>query len=464
MLFIAPLPATSLDTQHPLPDRTLLHLAQTQTGSDASGEEADTADNSALAEADQADMATPDSFRFPGTMASLWTPLMVESISLDVNVTLPLVIHPEEHFDEGTYVWDAWPIRNRDGSVAEFDGWTVMIALSATWNEVEETGEAFYTLSELRYWYANDGDWRPGGLVFTREEGLGSRQWAGSAVYDDDSGEVTFYYTAVGDPDAPSIEEDPAPGPVSIFNEAIGRPSTVQRLAAATGTVAVTEDGVAFDDVGDHRIIGEADGFWYDTYETYLAATAVYGFRDPEYFRNPLTDEEHILFTGNAGGLAGPYNGAVGLMTRDDDGEWELEPPILISAGVNSQLERPHVVLREDGLYLFFSTHDFTFSDQTPGPRGLYGFHAPSGDIRGRLLPLNGHGLVAANPADAAEQVYSFVVLPDGRVMSYLNVLWGFDERPDYGDLEMWGAPAPMFRLALDGSTATVAGQGEDAP
>lgn len=44
---------------------------------------------------------------------------------------------------------------------------------------------------------------------------------------------MTFHDTAVGDPDAPSPEEDPPPGPVSIFNEAIGRPSTVQRLAPA---------------------------------------------------------------------------------------------------------------------------------------------------------------------------------------------------------------------------------------
>jgi levansucrase len=309
----------------------------------------------------------------------------------------------------------------------------------------------------LRYWYTRDGDWRPGGTIFSRQDGLGSRQWAGSTVHDPESGEVTFFYTAVGDPDAPSLEEDPPPGPVSIFNEAIGRPSTVQRLAAATATVAVTDDGLAFENVGDHRIIGEADGFWYDTYETYLASEAVYGFRDPEYWRNPVSGEEHILFTGNAGGVAGPYNGAVGLMTRGEDGEWDLEPPILISTGVNSQLERPHVVIREDGLYLFFSTHDFTFSPEVAGPRGLYGFRAPSGDIRGRLLPLNKHGLVAANPRSAPEQVYSFLVLPDGQVMSYLNILWGFDNRPEYSDIEMYGGPAPMFRIRLDGDTATVA-------
>jgi levansucrase len=417
----------------------------------------------ALAAADQSDMATPEAFRFQGSMASIWTRQMVEAINQDVHVTLPLMIHPPEVFDEGTYVWDAWPIRNLDGSVAEFDGWVVKVALSSTWEEVEDTGNAFYTLSEWRYWYTRDGEWRPGGTIFSRQDGLGSRQWAGSTFYDEDTGEVTFYYTAVGDPDAPSLEEDPPPGPVSIFNEAIGRPSTVQRLASATATISVTDDGIAFDNIGNHQIIGEADGFWYDTYETYLASEAVYGFRDPEYWRNPHTGEEHILFTANAAGVPGPYNGAVGLMTRNDEGDWDLEPPILISMGVNSQLERPHVVMREDGLYLFFSTHDFTFSSEAVGPRGLYGFRSETGSIRGVLKPLNQHALVAANPREAPEQVYSFLVLPDGRVMSYLNVLWGFAQRPEYDEREMFGGPGPMFQITLDGGTAMVTGTNADA-
>jgi levansucrase len=442
------------------PPRDSFHLAQAGTGAapreDGAQSPADVDPD--LAAADQSDFGTPEAFRFDGSMASTWTRQMVEAINQDIHVTLPLMIHPREYFDEGTYVWDAWPIRNLDGSVAEFDGWVVMVALSSAWAEVQDTGEAFYTLSELRYWYTRDGDWRPGGTVFSRQDGLGSRQWAGSAFYDAEAGEVTFYYTAVGDPEAPNLEEDPPPGPVSIFNEAIGRPSTVQRLASATATVAVTDDGVAFDNVGNHQVIGEADGFWYDTYETYLASEAVYGFRDPEYWRNPVTGEEHVLFTGNAAGVPGPYNGAVGVMTRNGDGDWELEPPILISTGVNSQLERPHVVTREDGLYLFFSTHDFTFSPEVAGPRGLYGFRSESASIRGRLTPLNGHGLVAANPVSAPEQVYSFLVLPDGHVMSYLNILWGFAQRPEYDELEMFGGPAPMFRLALDGDTVTVAG------
>lgn len=414
-------------------------------------------------EAGPAAMATPEAFRFAGHAAAIWSKATAEKIVQDAPVTVPLMIHPQEPFDEGTYVWDAWPVRTPDGAVAVIDGWIVMVALSAEWGEVESSGKAFYTLSELRYWYTRDGTWRPGGRVFSREEGLGSRQWAGSAVYLPESREVTFFYTAVGAPDAPGLDADPPPRQPSIFNEAIGRPSTVQRLASVTASVAVSEQGVAFEDFGPHRILLEADGFWYDTYESYMAAEAVYGFRDPEYWRNPETGTEHLLFTANAAGVPGPHNAAIGIADRGEDGGWVLRPPLVVSMGVVSQMERPHIVLRDGGLYLFFCTHDFTFSPTLKGYRGLYGFYSPTGELGPAMQPLNGHGLVAANPPEAAEQVYSFMVLPDGQVTSYLNVLWGFAQRPEYKDREMWGAPAPLFGLRFEGATVTVA-DAPDAP
>lgn len=420
----------------------------------AAGAAAD--DATPMDHADQSGMETPAAFRFPGHMASVWTRGDVEEIHQDTPVTMPLMIHPETFFEEGVYVWDAWPIRNPDGSVAEIDGWVVKVGLSAEWDEVDETGWEFFTLSTWRYWYTRDGEWRPGGVIFEREEALGSRQWAGSTFYDPETQEVTFYYTAVGRPDAEGIDEDMPDRAISIHNEAAGRPLTEQRLAMVTASVSASDEGIAFGDFGEHEIIAEADGRYYDTIETYLASEAVYGFRDPEYMVDPHTGQEHILFTANAAGVAGPYNGVVGLVTKNDDGAWELEPPIIVSMGVNSQLERPHVVYREDGAYLFFSTHDFTFAPELHGPRGLYGFYSPTGSLKGRWVPLNEHGLVAANPPDAEAQTYSYLVLPDGLVMSYLNHTYGFDMDPEHDAREMFGGPGPMFRIGMDGPMATV--------
>lgn len=414
-----------------------------------------------MAHADQSEMDTPSAFRFSGAMASVWTKGDVEGLNQDTHVTAPLMIHPEEFFEEGVYVWDAWPVRNHDGSVAEIDGWVIKVGLSADWDEVEETGWDFYTVSTWRYWFTRDGEWRPGGVIFERDEALGSRQWAGSTFYDPDTQEVTFYYTATGSPDAESIDDDMPEREISIHNEAAGRPSTEQRLAMVTASVSASGDGIAFSDFGEHEIIAEADGRLYDTMGTYLASAAVYGFRDPEFMVDPHTGQEHILFTANAAGVAGPYNGVVGLVSKSDAGEWELQPPIIVSMGVNSQLERPHVIYRDDGAYLFFSTHDFTFASDVHGPRGLYGFHAPTGDLQGRWVPLNEHGLVAANPEEAMGQIYSFLVLPDGRVMSYLNHTYGFELDPQHEDRAFFGGPGPMFRIGVDGGTATVTEAGD---
>jgi levansucrase len=174
---------------------------------------------------------------------------------------MPLMIHPEEPFEEGVYVWDAWPIRNPDGTVAEIDGWVVKVGLSAEWDEVDETGWEFFTLSTWRYWYTRDGEWRPGGIIFEREEALGSRQWAGSTFYDPETQEVTFYYTAVGRPDAPSIDDDMPDRAISIHNEAAGRPLTEQRLAMVTASVSASDDGHRlrrFRRARDHRRGGRA--------------------------------------------------------------------------------------------------------------------------------------------------------------------------------------------------------------
>lgn len=107
---------------------------------------------------DQSGLATPDAFRFPGHMASVWSRADVEAIVQDTPVTLPLMIHDREPFEEGIYVRDAWPVRTPDGAVAEIDGWVVMVGLSAELAEIEETERDFYTLSTWRYWFTRDGD------------------------------------------------------------------------------------------------------------------------------------------------------------------------------------------------------------------------------------------------------------------------------------------------------------------
>jgi levansucrase len=396
--------------------------------------------------------ATPRAFRFPGTYVAPWTAQAARSISLGPDTTIPYMIEPTEPFDPGIYFWDAWPVRTPDGAIAEIDGWTVLVALTA--EQDPDARFPFYSRSTWRYYYTNGDRWLPGGVIFERTEALGSRQWAGSTMYDPDSGSITFFYTAVGTPDAPNLEEDVPDRAFADDHPAAGRPDTTQRMAQVSATVSAGPNGVAFADFGPHEIIVEADGEIYATAEAFVPDNVIYGMRDPEYWRDPESGAEYILFTANAAGFPSPHNGVVGVARREGAG-WELRRPILVAPGVSSQLERPHLVEREDGLYLFFSTHAFTFGDGLSGPEGLYGFWSPSGELRGAWQPINGHGLVAGNPPASPTQAYSYLALPDGHVMSYINTPYGFKSDPAE-DRVMVGGPAPMFRIALEEGKSTI--------
>jgi levansucrase len=379
---------------------------------------------------------------------SLWQRTAAERIERDARSTIPYQLPPRDLFEPDLYVWDAWPVRTVAGDVATIDGWHVMIALSSA----RESGSAwpFYTRSTWRFWYTKDGNWQLGGPVFSREEALGSRQWAGSSTYDPNTGRVTFYYTAVGAPEAASLEDDTPPLAYPPNHPAAGRPSTVQRMAAVSAAVTTGPQGVAFDDFGEHRIILEADGELYQTHEQSRTDQVIYGMRDPWFWREPETGDDYILFTANAGFAPGTHNGVVGVARANDDGGWELLPPILGAPGVSSQLERPHLVRRGERLYLLFSTHAFTFADGLSGPEGLYGFVSHTGRLEGPWEPLNGSGLVAGNPPSAPTMTYSYLTLPDGWVMSYLNTAGG--ELTESAPGKFFGGPAPLFRVAFDGA------------
>ncbi len=381
---------------------------------------------------------------------SLWTPDQVDGISLDVHTELPLILPPVEVFDADVFQWDAWPVRTWDGGIAQIDGWSILVGLSAS--RTPDEGPVFYTVSEWRYWFTNGEEWMPGGLIFEREDAFGSRQWAGSTRYDPGTNRISFFYTAVGDP--PDGEPLPHPSQLPQGDPAAGRPPIVQQLALVEADVVTSDDGVSFENFGDHEIFLEADGEIYQTADDAVTDAVIYGFRDPWAFDDPDTGQRKVLFTANAAFDPGPQNGVIGVGVETDDG-WVLEPPIAAAPGVSSQLERPHMVWNEDGVYLFWSTHSFTFADEGSGPEGLYGMFAESGDWTGPYAPLNGHGLVAGNPDVAPNQTYSYLVLPGGYVMSYLNQAG----RPGSdGEIGTWvGGPSPLVELALDGRTTSIA-------
>ena len=334
----------------------------------------------------------------------------------------------------GLDLWDSWPLAHEDGRTASIEGRQYWFFLSAPC--FPDPG-ARHDAARIRLASLGPDGWRDHGNALPDDFNPGSREWAGSAVLHDDGVGVTLFFTAAGRRDLPQSFE--------------------QRLFAASG-----------------RLGQDGPGGWAQPVELvrpdgrrYLLAAEAAGlpgmikaFRDPAWFRDPATGSCHILFTASAGWDDDPYNGVVGLATRGADGVWHLADPLIEAVGVNNELERPHIIVRDGHYYLFWSTQRRTFAPgEVSGPNGLYAMVADRLD--GPYRPVNGTGLVAGNPATEPTQGYSWWVTGEGEVWSFIDH-WGmqgrsFEQDPALLRSQFGGTPAPTFRLAFAGDHVTIA-------
>ncbi|MGG3572363.1 glycoside hydrolase family 68 protein [Bacillus gobiensis] len=389
---------------------------------------------------------------------SVWTREQAEQIRITPDNVTNVINEPFPRISADLWIWDMWPLTTRDGSIAVLPGgWRVLFALSAPRSVLP--GQR-HDVARIAYWYSRDGlDWIQGGEVFPPGTALGSRQWAGSTMLDND-GTVYFFYTATG-----------RRGETETTFE--------QRIALASSDVFSDLNGVLFDNFSAHQIILEPDGVLYQTQEQ-SSGGIIYAFRDPFFFKDPATGCEYLLFEGNVGGTAdeidcGPgvppeanqFSGNIGiaLLQNDNFTEWELLPALLEATCLNQQTERPHIVVRDGLYYLFTDSHEFTFApglEPGPGPDGLYGFVADA--LRGDYIPLNDGGLVITNPPQEPFQAYSWLVLPDFTVLSFIDNfnLQGIPIQQvgtlpaEFQFAHFGGTLAPTIQLAVDGATTQI--------
>lgn len=332
----------------------------------------------------------------------------------------------------GLDLWDCWPLAHEDGRTAEIGGRQYWFFLSAPIfpDPVQRHDHARIRLASM----GADG-WRDHGNAMPDGFSPGSREWAGSAILHDDGISVSLFFTAAGRRDGP--------------------PSVEQRLFVVHGAMGADGPG-AWADMAE---IVRADGRRY----THAAEASgkpglIKAFRDPAWFVDPATGERHILFTGSAGWSDDDYNGVVGIASLRGQ-EWVLGDPLVEAVGVNNELERAHVVVRDGHYYLFWSTQTRTFApDGEKGPNGLYAMVADS--LVGPWRPVNGSGLVAGNPAAEPTQGYSWWVTGEGAVWSFIDH-WGmrgrsFDAHPELLRAQFGGTPAPVFRLNFAGDSVTI--------
>lgn len=334
----------------------------------------------------------------------------------------------------GIDVWDNWPLAHEDGRTVVHHGRQYWFMLSAT--AFPDPGQR-HDAARIRLVSVGADGWRDHGNVFADNAGPGSREWAGSAVLHDDGQAVTLFFTAAGRlGEAPSFE---------------------QRLFAATGVLG--EEGPGNWQAATEIV--QADGIRYViAREAEGKPGLIKAFRDPAWFRDPATGTAHVLFTGSAAWSDDDYNGLIGIATLQGDGTWQLGDPLIEAVGINNELERPHVLARDGRYYLFWSTQRRTFSpDAVAGPNGLYA--AVADNLAGPWVPVNGSGLVAANPSAEPTQCYSWWTTGEGEVWSFIDH-WGmagrnFEDHPELLRGQFGGTPAPVFRLHFAGDTVTIA-------
>jgi levansucrase len=360
-------------------------------------------------------------------MTSAWTAEHVRRIAPDAAVLIaPVDKADRSGLDPARLYWDMWPLQDARGHRALLAGREMWMALTAP-----DRGDPALRHFEAKiHWLERTrGGWIDCGPVLPDFVVTYEREWAGSALLD--QGVITLFFTAAG-----------------TATRAGGYQQELWQAQAPIG-----DDGMPGAwSAPAPMITGYAPHYMpADAHEG--EAGKIKAFRDPAYFRDPADGTEYLAFTASLGQSDSAFNGAFGLAARTPLG-WVLTPPCLHADDVNNELERAHLVFHVKHYYAFWSTQTATFSpDLRHAPGGLYGMVADS--MQGPWRPLNGTGLVLANPADRPQQTYSWYVDASLTVCSFVDVL---------PDGSFGGVPAPLLQLDLDGDVSRVcARQSENA-
>lgn len=372
-----------------------------------------------------------ENFLAIASRVSYWRPQHLANLVLDESAIAP-VIRPGDGFMlDGLLLWDPCPILNAQRHIARVQGGELWLALSAP---VTAVGVTRHEQARLRLLTRCNGNWCDAGNLLPDGFSSGSREWAGMA-YLNDEGELRLYYTATGEAGETSI-------------------SFIQRIFVATARLEIESALPVFGQWQDQGEIIQADG------EVYLPANELQGeagvvraFRDPFVFSDPKGGHLYMLFSASYGLARSARNGAIGVALKDAAGHWQLQPVLIDCDGVSNEMERPHIVYHGGLYYLFWSTNSWTFAADIDAPSGLYGMCAEN--FLGPYEPMNGSGLVAANPLTQPYQAYSWWVSDDLSVASFVDMPDGVADKkpgsPVQPEGHFEGAIAPEFHLQLKG-------------
>ena len=353
-----------------------------------------------------------------------------------------------------TFIWDTMPLRQLNNTVVSVNGWSVILTLTAIRQperftdengnyDIKKDWEDRHGRAFIAYWFSRDSkSWTYGGRVMAEGVSPTTREWAGTPILLNDSGDVDLYYTCV------------EPGAT---------------IAKVTGKIKTSSLGVTMEGFDEVKPLFQADGKLYQTEEQ----NPYWNFRDPSPFIDPNDGKLYMVFEGNVAGERGSHQlgtdeignvpngtvtpdgarfqvGCIGLaVAKDLSGEeWEILPPLVTAVGVNDQTERPHYVFKNGKYYLFTISHKFTYAEGLTGPDGVYGF--VSENLTGPYRLMNGDALVLGNPSQQPYQTYSHCVMQNELVTSFI------DSVPTSYGFRIGGTEAPTVRIELEGDNSTV--------
>jgi len=326
-------------------------------------------------------------------------------------------------------VWDAWPLADFTGRPVLWRGGELWFALAAP---AAADPELRHFVARIHHFHRIGGRFHPLGPTLPDGWSPGSREWSGAARLE--GGEVGLYFTAAG-----------------VKGEATA--GYRQRLFCTRTRLSDGGEGI-FGAWSEPQELLAPGGPYLDADEKEGRIGEIKAFRDPCPWRSD-DGRDYLLFTASSATDRGAFNGVIGIAEARGDGRWHALPPLIDASGVNNELERPHIVAHGGRLYLFWSTQAKVFAPGVDAPTGLYG--ASALDIGGPWELLNGHGLVFANPEREPFQSYSWWVLPDLSVASFVDY-WGIDDpgaaAKPAGRSHFGGTFAPFLQIDLDGPEA----------
>lgn len=369
-------------------------------------------------------------------MTSAWTYEHVSRIAQQEFATVDVITEKDARpLLPGIVLWDMWPVQCADGSIAKVDGGSSWMALAAPYKS--DPGLRHFE-ARIRLLHLKNDRWRDLGWVLPDTDYPFEREWAGTALLK--NGIVSLFFTAAG------VANNPGGYQQRLYEThgSLQADGSINHWSALQESVSNSGEY--------YEVADQQDG----------EPGKITAFRDPAYFCDPADGREYLLFTASLAGSTSKYNGAVGIACRSNDDRWELLPPLVHADGVNNELERAHMVFKDGRYYLFWVTQAGTFNPEVPvGPTGLYGM--VSGTLFGHYEPINGTGLVLANPREEPAQTYSWHVTGELMVSSFVDH-WGLNGRslannPQLAADSFGGTPAPFVKLVLNGNRAGRCGE-----